>query len=183
MRTGAFKIAVIYTLAGILWITLSDRILLTMQKHFNLEFILFLSSIKGICYVLITGVMLHQLIRLYTRRLADSEAQYRSYFEEYPHPQWVVNRRTMLFVAVNHAAIINYGYSKEEFLKMSALDIRPPQDVKDSILLFRELKAGLNEIGICYHLKKDGTVINVKISAQVLTTGYAENVMVCAVVM
>lgn len=179
MKAGAFKIAALYTLAGILWITLSDRILLAMQKHFDLDFVLFLSSIKGICYVLITGVMLYQLIRLYTRRLADSEEQYRSYFEEHPAPRWIINRKTMLFVAVNNAAITNYGYSREEFLKMSALDIRPQEDVKESILMFRELKAGLNDFGLNRHVKKDGTLIHVNVSAQVLTSGYAENVMVC----
>ena len=179
MRAGALKIAALYTLAGILWITLSDRILVVMQKHFDLGFVLFLSSIKGICYVLITGIMLYQLIRMYTRRLADSEEQYRSYFEEYPAPRWVVNRKTMLIVAVNNAAINYYGYSREEFLKMSALDIKPQEDIKECILLFRNLKAGLNDIGESRHLKKDGTLMNVNVSAQVLAGGYAENVMMC----
>jgi PAS domain S-box-containing protein len=181
MKTGAFKIAVLYTLAGILWITLSDRILVAMQKHVDLDFVLFLGSVKGICYVLITGVMLYQLIKLYTKRLAESEEQYRSYFEEHPTPQWIINRRTMLFVAANNAATIYYGYSREEFLKMSALDIRPQEDTKESIMLFRELKTGINDIGIRRHLKKDGALINVKITAQVLSKGHTQNVLVNAI--
>jgi PAS domain S-box-containing protein len=180
MRTGATKIATLYTLAGILWITLSDRILLAMQKHFDLNFVLFLSSIKGICYVLITGVMLYQLIRLYTKRLAESEEQYRSYFEEHPTPHWIINRRTMLFVAANNSAVSHYGYSREEFLKMSALDIRPKEDIKESIMVFRELKTGFNAIGIKRHLKKDGTIINVNVTAQVLSARHTENVMISA---
>lgn len=182
MKTGAFKIAALYTLAGILWITLSDRILLTMEKYFDLGFVFFLSSIKGICYVLITGLMLHQLIKIYTRRLADSEEQYRSYFEEYPAPRWIIDRKTMLFVAVNDAATTHYGYSREEFLKMSVLDIWPPEDIKESLLAFRGLRSGLNEIGVRRDLKKDGTSINVNITAQILLKG-SENVMFNAVVL
>ena len=180
MKTGALKIAALYTLAGILWITLSDRILLAMQKHFDLDFVLFLSSIKGICYVIITGLMLFQLIRLYTKRLAESEEQYRSYFEEHPVPQWIINRKTMLFVAANDAATAHYGYTREEFLKMSALDIRPREDINEAILAFRQLKAGLNDMGLHRHLKKDGTLINVKVTAQVLAKGHKNNVTVRA---
>lgn len=180
MRTGASKIACLYALAGILWITLSDRILFVMQSHFNLGFVLFLSSIKGICYVLITGIMLYKLISLYTKRLAESEEQYRSYFEAHPQPQWIINRRTMLFVAANNAAINLYGYTREEFLKMSALDIAPQGDAKESILIFRELKPGLNDIGLRRHFKKDGTQVHQKITIQVLEKGHTENVMVTA---
>jgi len=182
MKAGALKIAAIYTLAGILWIALSDRVLLAMQKHFDLGVVLFLSSVKGICYVLITGLMLYELIRLYTKRLAASEEQFRSYFEDHPNPQWIVNRRTMLFIAVNNAAISVYGFSREEFLAMSALDIRPKEDVKDTIMVFRSLKPGLNDIGVWRHMKKDGTLINVNVTAQALAKGHTENVRVGAVI-
>lgn len=180
MKTGAFKIAALYTLAGIVWITLSDQALLCMREHFNLNFVLFLSSIKGIGYVLITGLMLYHLISLYTKRLAESEEQYRSYFEDHPRPQWIINRRTMLFIAANNAAITQYGYSREEFLKMSALDIWPHDEAKESIMAFRELSIGLNDIGVRHHLKKDGTLINVNVAVQVLSKGHTDNVRVSA---
>ena len=178
MRTGAFKIAALYTVAGILWITLSDRLLLAMQNQFDLQVVVLASSLKGIGYVLFTGIMLYKLIQLYTRRLANSEEQYRSYFEEHPTPHWIVNRRTMLFVAVNHSAIKHYDYSKEALLKMSALDFTPGEDINEWIILFRQLKAGLNNIGIRRQLKRDGTFVNISLMVQVLAEGHTENVMV-----
>ncbi len=41
----------------------------------------------------------------------------------------VVDRKTLRFQTVNIAAIEQYGYSREEFLKMSLADIRPKEDV------------------------------------------------------
>lgn len=179
MRSGALKIAFLYTVAGILWITLSDRLLLLLQRHFDLAFVLLLSSIKGIGYVLITGILLYQLIRLYTRRLANSEQQYRSYFEDNPIPMWIISRRTMLFSAVNDAAIRRFGYTREEFLRMSLLDLLPPEKINSTILAFREVSAGINELGVWPHLHRDGSFVSTHLSVQVPNAG-PEQVLVVA---
>ena len=61
-------------------------------------------------------------------RLGESEARYRLLFERNPHPMWVYSRQTLAFLAVNEAAVRHYGYSPEEFLGMTLLDIRPEED-------------------------------------------------------
>lgn len=42
---------------------------------------------------------------------------------------WVFDKKTLEFLAVNRAAAQQYGFSEDEFLGMSILDIRPVQDV------------------------------------------------------
>ena len=37
----------------------------------------------------------------------------------------ILDERTLAFLAVNQSAVNHYGYSREEFLKMRAQDIRP----------------------------------------------------------
>jgi PAS domain S-box-containing protein len=177
MKSGALKIAVIYVVAGILWITLSDKLLLTLQSHFDLAVVLFISSIKGIGYVLLTGVLLYQLIQLHTRRLSESERRYRSYFDDNPNPMWIFDFRTMAFLAVNEATVTYYGYSREEFLRMGMLDIGPPEDLNAIYTAIRELKPGMNDTGIWRHRKKDGTVINVYITSHLIRTDKSGNVM------
>ncbi|MBL0180041.1 MAG: response regulator [Gemmatimonadetes bacterium] len=57
-----------------------------------------------------------------------SEDQWRLLFQSNPHPMWVFDTETLAFLAVNDAAIARYGWSREEFLSMTILDIRAPED-------------------------------------------------------
>jgi hypothetical protein len=42
---------------------------------------------------------------------------------------WLFDRETLVFLEVNAAAISRYGYSRQEFLAMTILDIRPLADI------------------------------------------------------
>ena len=46
-----------------------------------------------------------------------------------PYPMWIYDLESLAFLDVNAAAIETYGFSREEFLKMTLLDIRPSEDV------------------------------------------------------
>src|SRR5688572_18742844 len=59
----------------------------------------------------------------------DREASFRLLFAHNPHPMWVYDRETLTFLEVNTAAVLRYGYSREEFLRMRIADIRPPEEV------------------------------------------------------
>src|SRR4029453_17017540 len=82
-------------------------------------------------------------------------------FESHPLPMWIVHVGTYRFLAVNNAAVLHYGYSREEFLSMSLLDIRPQEDVPEFKEQFLKAtsKPGPQTGGSRRHLKKDGTVI------------------------
>ncbi|WP_162499809.1 PAS domain S-box protein [Mucilaginibacter terrigena] len=177
MRSGALKIAFIYVAAGVLWITLSDKLLLALQSHLDLQVVLFISSIKGIGYVVLTGVLLYKLIRIHTKRLSESERRYRSYFDDNPNPMWIIDLRTLAFMAVNEAAIVFYGYSREEFYRMNVLSISPPEDINAVYSAVRELQPGMNDNGIWRHRKKDGTFVNVEITSHLIRKQKNGNLM------
>ena len=83
-------------------------------------------------------------------------------FEKNPQPTWIYASDTLAFLAVNEAAIRQYGYSREEFLALTIRDIRPPEDIP---LLLR-YRAGVDEEARPWrHRKKDGTIFDVEISA------------------
>ncbi len=50
-------------------------------------------------------------------------------FDTSPVPMWIQDRRTLACVAVNTATVAYYGFTRREFLQMTILDIRPPEDV------------------------------------------------------
>jgi PAS domain S-box-containing protein len=99
---------------------------------------------------------------------AIDDSAYRSLFDQNPHPMWVFDRGSLAFLAVNDAAIRQYGYSRAEFLRMTILDIRPPEDetsVRDSFV------PGLSRPQVWTHVRKDGSPLLAEITAHDLTFG------------
>jgi PAS domain S-box-containing protein len=102
-------------------------------------------------------------------QLRESEARYRLLFESNPMPMWVYDLETLRFVAINEAAIRQYGYTREEFLAMTIKDIRPAEDVPDLLRRVESLSGGLGSPGQWHHRRKDGTIIDVEITSHGLT--------------
>ena len=89
------------------------------------------------------------------------EESFRLLFEGNPVPMWVTDRATLRFVAVNEAAISHYGYTREQFMAMTAPDLRPAADRDRFANYLRALpKIQLTE-NIGQHWKSDGAVIDV----------------------
>ena len=84
------------------------------------------------------------------------------------HPMWVFDRETLEFLDVNDAAVMHYGYSRNEFLKMKITEIRPSEDVPE--LLRRTSRFVGPTTGARWrHRIKDGTVFAVAITSWELT--------------
>jgi PAS domain S-box-containing protein len=97
-----------------------------------------------------------------------SEEQYRLLFESNPLAMWVYDLETLRFLAVNDAAVEQYGYSREQFLDMTIEQIRPPEDVQR---LHDYLALGsprFGRAGEWRHQKKNGDIITVEITAHQL---------------
>jgi PAS domain S-box-containing protein len=103
-----------------------------------------------------------------TAELRASEARYRQLFKENPHPMWVFDLETLVFLAVNQAAVVHYGYRREEFLAMTIKDIRPKEDLPRLQEHIARIGDGLNDAGVWRHHKKNGEVIEVEISTHTL---------------
>lgn len=100
--------------------------------------------------------------------LIESDKQYRLLFDSSPLPMWVFDRKTLKFLEVNEAAVQHYGYSREEFLKMGILDIRPQEEAPRLLQHLTELEPGLQASESWKHRKKDGSVIDVEITSHEL---------------
>ncbi len=108
----------------------------------------------------------------YLADIADSEARYRQLFEHLPMPLWAFDRETFRFVAVNDAAVEHYGYSRDEFLGMTVLDIRPRETVEAFLdFVGSDGAHGYRSADVWKHVRKDGTVIDVDITSHDVQIG------------
>ncbi len=108
---------------------------------------------------------LEQKILERTETINRSEKQYKYLFKNNPMPMWVIDLRSFKFLDVNEMALFQYGYSRQEFLSMTALDIRPDSDKE----IFKKADHSFNSSannyrrGIWNHTKKDGSNIKVEV--------------------
>jgi PAS domain S-box-containing protein len=101
-------------------------------------------------------------------KMRESEAQYRLLFESNPHAMWVYDLETLRFLAVNGAAIEQYGYSREEFLSMTLAQIRPPEDIRKLQEVLARRSPGFARPREWRHRKKNGAIITAEITAHQL---------------
>jgi two-component system cell cycle sensor histidine kinase/response regulator CckA len=93
-------------------------------------------------------------------------------FEASPLPMWVYDSKSLRFLAVNDAAIRHYGYTREEFLAMSITEIRPREEVAELLAdIARDGGPGSPRAGIWHHRRRDGSIIDVEITAGRISYG------------
>src|SRR5204862_7990353 len=95
-----------------------------------------------------------------------SEQKYKMLFFKNPLPMFMLAIPDLHIIDVNEAAIEEYGYSREEFLSMSALDIRPEEDVKILKATINKEHDGISNFGIWRHVRKDGSLVKMEIISQ-----------------
>jgi diguanylate cyclase (GGDEF)-like protein/PAS domain S-box-containing protein len=96
------------------------------------------------------------------------EASFRLLFDNNPMPMWVFDRASLKFLAVNNAAVTHYGYSHRQFLAMSVLDIRPPEERSVFEQFLRALPAVQYNMDVGKHQRADGSKIDVSVYSQAL---------------
>jgi PAS domain S-box-containing protein len=71
-------------------------------------------------------------------------------------PMWIYDPDSLRFISVNNAAVVNYGYSRDQFLQFSVYDIIAEKNAQLRVI----------QDGIQTTLKADGTPVIVNITSQ-----------------
>ncbi|WP_158639036.1 PAS domain S-box protein [Elioraea rosea] len=109
--------------------------------------------------------------RAEAERSAEREAAFRSLFEGNPIPMWLYDNETFAFLSVNDAAVEAYGWSREEFLRMTILDIRPKEEHEQVVALARSLTEKGAVSGPWRHLTRSGAERTVQIVSRATRFG------------
>ncbi|SEO21711.1 PAS domain S-box protein [Mucilaginibacter sp. OK283] len=101
--------------------------------------------------------------------LTESEQKYKLLFDNNPSPMFIWDFETLQIVDCNEEALIKYGYSREEFLKLNIRQVRPAED----IALINEATKSEASYGSIHkkswrHLKKNGDLIHVEVTGHVI---------------
>jgi two-component system, NarL family, sensor histidine kinase UhpB len=97
-------------------------------------------------------------------KIRISEEKYRQMFYDSPFPMFLSDIETLKILEVNHATVNKYGYTRDEMLQLTILDIRPPEDAEITRNIIAN-PARINEIAsrIWRHIKKSGEVMMVEV--------------------
>jgi PAS domain S-box-containing protein len=110
----------------------------------------------------------------------EHNAPFQYLFEQNPTPMWIYDLQSLTFLEVNAAAIQHYGYSRDEFLAMRIVDIRPVEDVSRLVELTTNRPPGLRYVGKWRHRVKSGSLIDVDISSSTIEFAGRPAVLVVA---
>ncbi|WP_411880570.1 sensor histidine kinase [Polaromonas sp. YR568] len=165
----ALGIGVLYAVLGVVWIFGSDALVASIST--DPQWTASAQRYKGIFYVLSTSLALIFLINAGYKRLFQAQARaestelrMRDMFLQHPQPMWVYDKETLGFLAVNDAAIRYYGYSRDEFMRLTLKDIRPAEDVPGFLAARQNAMGGHRDIGVVRHRKKTGEVVFVHLA-------------------
>ena len=97
-----------------------------------------------------------------------SENQYRQLFESNPTPIFTYDRSSLAFITVNEAAVRHYGYSKEEFMRMTLRDVATPEDLAAILDKQARMAPDTGVSGVWRHRTKSGKLAVMEVSSHLL---------------
>lgn len=96
------------------------------------------------------------------------QVSYRLLFERNPLPMWVYDVKTLRMLAVNKAALAHYGYSEQEFVGLTLLDLHHKDDIAQ---LQAHLKLPADQQAatqVWRHRRRNGDLIEVEMLTETM---------------
>lgn len=95
--------------------------------------------------------------------IRESEELYKDLFDKSPLPIWVCDADSFRFLEANEAAVQHYGYSRKEFLKLTAFDITSPEDHEELKRLLTTGRKTVHHRLLRKQVKKNSELIYVEV--------------------
>lgn len=140
---------------------------ISQRKALELQWALWSLSVAVVALAVVAFRQLRDKLGRETEARVASEDKYKMLFYKSPLPKWIFDESSLRFLEVNEAAVRMYGYSEEEFRKLTLADIRPSEDVG---LLMDDIQAVRGNPFTYHssqwrHRRKDGEVMDVMVTA------------------
>ena len=85
---------------------------------------------------------------------------YRQVYEAVALPVLIIDHESWLVLAVNEAALNQYGYTREEFVGLPILEVRPPEGREEARQVMSSLPHGFWKTTAVRHMRKDGSTFS-----------------------
>lgn len=131
MRSGPLRIALLYVFVALIWIALSDRLLFLFQNTLNPDIYLWVNSVKGFFFVIITGLLLYKLIMIDKQKLIESNDQQQRSDDELKRLADIVTRVNNMIIVTdenNHIIWINKAVEDQTGFKLDEIAGKSPAD-------------------------------------------------------
>lgn len=165
---SAIRIAVLYALLSGFYILLSDAIALEIARR-DPEILTQWQSLKGLAFVVASAVIIFFLVLHYARQrdrtarlLEEARDSFEQLFQRNPLPILVYDTSALRILAVNDAAVAEYGFPRPEFLHLTMPQIHPEPDFEKLLAHVARTKSHPYQ-GQWQHRRKDGTEFDVEI--------------------
>ncbi|HCN04926.1 MAG TPA: hypothetical protein DIS79_04840 [Bacteroidetes bacterium] len=167
MRRLAIRLAVLYVLVSAAYIIISDAIVAGVGDALSPEDIVTVEVVKGLLFVLVSGVVFAIVGLQYARSAEKSESNFALVFAEHPDPMMIYDVETWRLLETNAAAHEKYGYSGEEFRALTVPELHPPQDREPTATFLKDHRPLRAESSsIVRHRGKDGRIFWVSIRSR-----------------
>lgn len=163
--SSPLSIAVLYLVLGLVWILAGDLALhyAAVTFKFSSATLSFLAVAKGFIYVGLTALLLYTLVKNRLNFLTQNRDDFKRFFRDNPNPMWIYETSSASFLLVNKAAVNQYGYSEDEFKKMTLFDIRPNSEYEKLRVNMAAQSPSLSNSGSWIHKGKNGSTFFVDI--------------------
>ena len=85
---------------------------------------------------------------------------FRQVYEAVALPVLIIDHASWLILAVNQAALDQYGYERSEFVGLPVLEVRPPEGREEARQVMSSLPHGFWKTTAVRHCRKDGSVFS-----------------------
>jgi PAS domain S-box-containing protein len=113
-------------------------------------------SIVVSCLILIIAIAVYFRVRERETIKEGGLSDYKRLFNDIPTPMYIYDEQTFRFLAVNDAAVEQYGYSRDEFQNLKITDIRPPEEISALLDFHDSLLEDDVDAGCWLHMNKEG---------------------------
>lgn len=159
-----YSITLLYFILGIVWLLLGTLVIGVIDNYTPETDLRVLYHYKNGAFILITGIALFFLLKGHRDHLLRAEDNYHRLFEGSPGATYVMDKQNFQLMAVNEVMVQKYGYSRQELLGMTALDIRPEEEQERLAQYLHSEHDEGHDTGLWLHQKKNGDCFYILIS-------------------
>lgn len=120
-----------FLVIALLWALFSDRFFSAIPLINSFFPADQMPNIEAVVFICSAAVLMFLMIKYSKKQLVQSQDEFKDLFYNTPNPMFIVDLKTKRFCSVNEAALKLYGYSAEEFSKLTLSDVRSPVQQRD----------------------------------------------------